>query len=583
MLLKKEKKKVKVLRADGSEEGTPEQQRLRTEEGGGEEAPMTREEKLQQWEDKLRQKAQELKAVKVALEKRTADIESRSAMIEEAAKGVTPEEGGPIPEGVHHNIPDRATLEELETHKSKAEQILAHIGARIEEAREKEERLLHLSSKLEEYKELGYAVTKFDGLDRMAPEDALQLFAEFEKGVEALKGLEDRLEQLAEQFPEVVDGLRPSLKDVDAIGRIGKSITEMEARLKDEKERFRTKLANYRAEGLDVTVLEEAIDHDMKTMVKEFSIFDEMVGRLKVVKQKLDSLDPLFDKEITELREQMRYPELLPDIEARVETLEDKEENKKREFLEKLRIWQEGGFEVTRLENISSGNLAFIDLEFKKFDQDVKVLEDIKARIARLDVDGKEAVLALMVNPDNIAAVRKGFAELEARARSGVVEAPAAAAAPRAAEASAKGKPSLEDRRKLIEDVRRKRLEEEKRRKDEEDERVREEREQAAARASAAAAAEEPAAPSAPEAPTTAAGRDAGAGGVEQDPATVEVTREMEMTEAMIAEAKDKGKDVNSANNLLRLARSFLRSKNYDKALQYATRSHKMVSDMLGK
>jgi hypothetical protein len=36
------------------------------------------------------------------------------------------------------------------------------------------------------------------------------------------------------------------------------------------------------------------------------------------------------------------------------------EEEKKKEFLEKLKAWQDNGFDVTRLENISSGNLAVI-------------------------------------------------------------------------------------------------------------------------------------------------------------------------------------------------------------------------------
>ena len=48
-------------------------------------------------------------------------------------------------------------------------------------------------------------------------------------------------------------------------------------------------------------------------------------------------------------------------------------------------------------------------------------------------------------------------------------------------------------------------------------------------------------------------------------------------------EAKGMGKDVNTPNNLLRLAKSFMRSKNYDKAKQYAERVQKMVQDTMNK
>jgi len=57
----------------------------------------------------------------------------------------------------------------------------------------------------------------------------------------------------------------------------------------------------------------------------------------------------------------------------------------------------------------------------------------------------------------------------------------------------------------------------------------------------------------------------------------------IEQTDNMIKEAKEKGKDVNTSNNLLRLAKSFMRSKNYEKAKQYTERSQKMVTDILNK
>ncbi|MEM2899157.1 MAG: hypothetical protein QXT63_00040, partial [Thermoplasmata archaeon] len=66
------------------------------------------------------------------------------------------------------------------------------------------------------------------------------------------------------------------------------------------------------------------------------------------------------------------------------------------------------------------------------------------------------------------------------------------------------------------------------------------------------------------------------------DPAK-NATNAVENVEKYIKELSAKGIDVTLANNLLRLAKSFMRSKNYEKAIQYAEKATAAAKDLEAK
>ena len=69
---------------------------------------------------------------------------------------------------------------------------------------------------------------------------------------------------------------------------------------------------------------------------------------------------------------------------------------------------------------------------------------------------------------------------------------------------------------------------------------------------------------------------------VVQGPVTeLEVTALIDKVKGLIEEAVKKGKDVATPNNMLRLAASFQRSHELEKAKSYAEKTRQMVQDML--
>ena len=278
-------------------------------------------------------------------------------------------------------------------------------------------------------------------------------------------------------------------------------------------------------------------------------------------------------------------------------------EKKRAEYLERLIGFKTRGFSVAKLEAAMGRPTDELDKAFRAFQKDVDTLVALAARCDRVDpffsVEAG-ALKALCTRPEAIADVEKGIRELEARElakrkllmdrvgkwrsegyvtarferlegasmgdlEEAILQFDADIAALRklgarldalgqaGAAQAAQIRPMLADPERLHEL---------------ENALSRLERGQPAA-VDAAGAGQPPAfieEPDEPPAPT--------------DPAEKEARDLIAETEKLIAGLDSAGTDPTSAENLLRMARSFARSKNFPKALEYAGKAHKAASTL---
>jgi len=484
----------------------------------------TKEAKLVEWEAKLDAKSKELRAWQ-------EDLEARQKALEEN-KGQDLIDNGEEAEGFQ--LPENATVTEWEKTIAEIKSFLAEATAKLEEAKELEETFDILNQRIEEYQGKGYNVARLKSTEKiLSPEEVKELLTKFEEDLGVLKIFEEKLEALRPFADEAHQKeLQKMLKDPELISDIQAKIEEIEGRLEGKKRELKSKIEGWAKEGFDVSRLEEALDHDIKALMSEFTTYESKLNRAKIILQKLDSLDPIFQKEVEGLRSKVKYLDHLDEVEESATELEEREEEKKKEFLEKLKGWQDEGYDVTRLENISSGNLANIQNEFERYGQDITQLVALGGRLHKLKNPKAQKLEPYLKKPDEVLRLEKAIEKLE----------------------------SMED--ELIEPV----------------------VEPAPVPVIPKPVPVEPKPVPVEPKPTPVP---AHAGDLTPPPAgapiEVEAQYLIDLTDQLIEKAKNLGKDVNTPNNLLRLAKSFMRSKNYDKAKQYAERVQKMVQDTISK
>jgi chromosome segregation ATPase len=480
-----------------------------------------KEAKLTEWEAQLEAKSNELRAWQEELEARQKALQDTTAP-EPAQNG----------EGEGFQLPEKATVSEWEKTIAEIKSFLAEATAKLEEAKELEETFLVLQARIDEYHSKGYKVDRLRGAQKeLSPEEVKELLTKFEEDLGVLKIFEEKLEALKPFADEAhLKELQEMLKNPELITDIQDRIEALEGKMNEHKKELEAKIAGWAAEGFDVSRLEEALEHDIKSLMGEFSTFETKLNRAKIILQKLESLDPIFQAEIDSLKGKLKYLDHLDEVEEKVTELEEREEEKKKEFLEKLKGWQDQGYDVTRLENISSGNLANIETEFERYGQDIKQLEVLALRLKKLTNPKASKLEPYLKKPDEVVRLEKAIEKLETMEDE---EPPVEPPKPVPVEPKPVPKPIAPVEPK----------------------------------------------PTPPE-PTPS-------GDLKPPPAGAPIEDEaqylIDLVDQLIEKAKGMGKDVNTPNNLLRLAKSFMRSKNFDKAKQYAERVQKMVQDTISK
>jgi len=371
-----------------------------------------KETKLAELEGQLKSRHAQIEEWKANLENKEKHLEEKLREIEEKAAALAeapePGEGG-------IKIPDKAPRDEWEKVIAEIKAVLAEATAKLEEAKEVEASVEAFRNRVEEFRSEGYNVSRLEAAgEELMPEAYQEFITKFEEDIGVLKIFEEKLEGLKDLIEEDdLKELETMLKDPELVEAVQAKLSDIETSMASQKEMFEEKLALWRSEGFDVSRLEEIMDHDIKAIVNEFKQFESKLDQAKVVLQKLESLDPMFADEIEELKGKAKYLDLLEEVETKVAELEEKEEEKKVFFLEKHKQWQEEGYDVSRLENISSGNLAAIQAEFDNYQKDIDRLEDLARRLNKIKHPKAKKLVPYLKRPDEVARLEKAIIKLE--------------------------------------------------------------------------------------------------------------------------------------------------------------------------
>ena len=536
-------------------------------------------------EDAIREREATISAREEEHGKKSAELALKLqelAVRETELKGKYGEGGAPARADGHHGLPpDSDKLEEQDKLVKALEHRLTGARARHEELRRAGTNR-RLAEAIDAYRSSGYVVSRLERLKDLAAAELEKELARFEHDAAALGPLAARCDGLDRAVGNEAEALRSRCNDPDAIAAIEKGIKELESRVQSRRAELRRRIDRWKGEGFAVARFSGLQDAALTALEEAVSKFEEDLEVLHHFTAKLDALDAADRKAASRLVPMLKDPENIPALEKEFQALEKQAGGRVQQFLELFEKWKAEGFRVERLEKALSADQAAMRSAFLQFDEDVRRLRGLSERASRLDVSFATQVAGLnrgLHDPEQLHKMELAVKELEeeserkkpAAARKAhapppkVVHPARTAPAPAAPkEPAGEGAPGA-PRSPAVE--------------------------RAPGPPKAAAPERTPppkahyepaAAPPAPRparehhAPAAPAAAAAPAAGSPES----ELAAEIAAAEAAIKELEARKIDPAAASNLLKLGKSFNRSKNHAKALQYARKAKETAEAM---
>lgn len=426
--------------------------------------------------------------------------------------------------------------------------------------------------RVQRWADAGYVVSRLQELRDGDLSTLEQALMHFEEDVEVLKMFGERLASMDPAFEAEATQLRTQLTDPSRIPDIEAQLLAIEQKIGLKKQEFVNHLAGYKAEGWVTDSLDAVMSSDLATIEKAFMKFDEDTRKLGSLAERAFKLDRFFTPQIAAITDNLRNPAQIPQIEARIQAIEEETERRRADFRTRIDALKAEGVNTTVLENAMSGDLESISSVFAEYDSDQTKLQELFPRIAEIESEGRHlgelnALRARFKEPGARGEIERRLAELEELIR-------------------AEKKRETEERvRKEMEAAEKRSREEMERERRARAERERLEKVQPAEEAAAVPSPALPPSPPAPPAPSAPQPPEApqpspppsphepGEAG-RATPEEQEVSSLIASAEALIKELEVAKLDVTFANSHLKLARSFFRRKKLDKALYYVKKAH---------
>jgi len=436
--------------------------------------------------------------------------------------------------GEHHLPPDSDTPEEQERLVKALEHRLAGARARHDELRRKTGARGRLAETIAAYRSSGYVVSRLEGLGDLSPAELERALDKFEREAALLGPLAARCDALDRAVEKEAESLRARCNDPDAVAEIENGIQELERQVKARRERLRERMERWRSGGFSLARLEKLAGAGLVALEEAATRYEEDLEVLRLFGEKLDALEPSAKQGASRLVPLLKDPDNIPALEKEFLAIEKQAGVRRQEFLELYEKWRSEGVLVEPLDKVLTADLPAMRSAFLRFDEDLHRLRALAERASRLDASFATRVAALrpgLRDPAQLQVVEKAVREMEeeagkapaAPARRGRAPPPKVVAAPKEPAAPP---PAVEAR--------------------------------------AVAAPVQP-----------AAGEAAPAGNPQ-----AELSAEIAAAEAAIKELELKGIDPAAAFNLLKLGKSFNRSKNLAKALLYAKKARETAIAM---
>ena len=449
-------------------------------------------------------------------------------------------------------------------------------GARTrhEELRRASGALGRLADTIAAYRSSGYLVARLEKQKNLTAAELEKALGQFEKDAAALGPLAARCDALDRAVAKEADALRARCNDPDAIPEIERGIRELEARQEARRAELRKRVDRWKDAGFSVARFGKLPDAGLGTLDEAVSKFEEDLEVLRMFTEKLDAMDASARKGAARLVSLLKDPDGIPTLEMEFLALEQQAGIRRQEFMELLEKWRAEGFRTEPLEKVLLADMPALRAAFLKFDEDVRRLKALSDRASKLDLSFATQVAAInrdLFDPEQLHKLEITVKNLEEEAekkkpgstRRAHVPPPKVVAAVSSPSAPGPKAPAAEKKEPI-----------------------------SAPRPKPPAAEKAPPAlapgpkPAAAESPVKALAALASAP-VTTDAARApaespeaELVAEIAASEGIIKELETKNIDPSAASNLLKLAKSFTRSKNHAKALQYAKKARETAAAM---
>ncbi len=475
------------------------------------------------------------------------------AVRETELKGKYSDGGAPARPAGHHNLPPDFD------HPGDQEKLVLALEQRLAGARARHEELRRsgtdrrLQDTIAAYRTSGYVVSRLEKLHDLAAAELEKEITRFESDAAALGPLAARCDAIDRAAGKDAEAIRARCNDPDALADIERGLRELEKRVEARKAELRRRVDRWKGEGYSVARFGKFEDAGLGQLEDAVAKFEEDLEVLCLFAEKLDALDPSARKGAARLVPMLRDPDNIPALEKEFLELDKQAGIRRQEFLELFEKWKSEGFRVEPLEKVLPSELSEIRTEFLKFDEDIRRLRALSERAARLDARFAPRVAGLdrgLHDPEQLRKMEVAVRELEDEAER--------------LEAAADQKPRAPSPPKAV------------------------------AAPGIPPAPEKPPPPPPPPGPNppeaaphgrTRPAPESAPGKAEAPPAQPgdaesEVKAEVAAAESAIKDLEARKVDPSAAANLLKLGKSFIRSKNFAKALQYAKKARDTAESM---
>jgi len=303
------------------------------------------------------------------------------------------------------------------------------------------ERDIATRDKIRRWINMGYRVRRLEGALKGGPAALRDEAERLENDIEQLSKMTSALEVLdTKGLDRELEHIRGMLDDPDklpAVRALTDSLRAEIVRRKKEEDRrafLRGVAADWEKLGYDTSALARALEGDLDRASQEFVMFHSGLAAADNLRKRLQILETLgFAEEASALRRRLGDIGALEEVRAGTDALWRKLEEKPRDRAGRLKGTRQRraalrdrylghldkGLAVGRLENALELGPDAAEAEFSRFEEELKKLGELDARLGALERPGFEgdvmALRTMLLDVDKIREIERGIAELEQR------------------------------------------------------------------------------------------------------------------------------------------------------------------------
>lgn len=241
----------------------------------------------------------------------------------------------------------------------------------------------------------------------------------FEKAVSEMRTVVTEFKAIDNKwFPKEISAISGLMRNPFKTAESRQAIEDLRLAMDARVREYHGEAINWKAQGLDVSYLEEAEGLPLKDAIEVYETAKEDIKLLEEARFRLATLDRgTFEKEIRELEESLSQPRNVHDAFRRMEELQGSLQKKREDITSKVAELKGRGYSVARMEPLLEKRIDLLVQEWNRFEEDVESLMTIERGLADLDTPilaGKvEEVRFHLKDPDKRTEAENAFAVLE--------------------------------------------------------------------------------------------------------------------------------------------------------------------------